>query len=96
MFSILFGVPIFAIFALGETFPLIVNGMDFSIGAMASLSVMIASYSMVVLPLRGFHTIIICLLLGATVGLIDGLLIFKLKITDLLTTLGMMFLVQGL
>lgn len=96
MFSILLGVTIFAILALGETFPLIVNGMDLSIGSTASLSVMIASYSMVVLQLRGYHAIIICLLLGATVGLINGLLIVKLKIPDLLTTLGMMFLVQGL
>ena len=96
LFSILLGITIYAILALGETFPLIVNGMDLSIGAVASLSVMISSYCMVILELKGYYAIIICLFMGATIGLINGLLIVKLKIPDLLTTLGMMFLVQGL
>lgn len=96
LFSILLGITIYAILALGETFPLIVNGMDLSIGAVASLSVMVSSYCMVILELKGHYAIIICLLMGATIGLINGLLIVKLKIPDLLTTLGMMFLVQGL
>lgn len=55
LFSILLGITIYAILALGETFPLIVNGMDLSIGAVASLSVMIASYSMIVLGLHGYQ-----------------------------------------
>lgn len=96
LLSILLGITIYAILALGETFPLIVNGMDLSIGAVASLSVMISSYCMVILELKGYYAIIICLFIGASIGLINGLLIVKLKIPDLLTTLGMMFLVQGL
>lgn len=96
LFSILLGITIYAILALGETFPLIVNGMDLSIGAVASLSVMVSSYCMVILELGGHYAIIICLCMGAAIGLINGLLIVKLKIPDLLTTLGMMFLVQGL
>ena len=96
LFSILLGITIYAILALGETFPLIVNGMDLSIGAVASLSVMVSSYCMVILELKGYYAIIICLLMGASIGLINGLLIVKLKIPDLLTTLGMIFLVQGL
>lgn len=96
LLSILLGITIYAILALGETFPLIVNGMDLSIGAVASLSVMISSYCMVILELKGHYAIIICLFIGASIGLINGLLIVKLKIPDLLTTLGMMFLVQGL
>lgn len=96
LFSILLGITIYAILALGETFPLIVNGMDLSIGAVASLSVMVSSYCMVILELKGYYAIIICLLMGAAIGFINGLLIVKLKIPDLLTTLGMMFLVQGL
>lgn len=96
LLSILLGLTIYAILALGETFPLIVNGMDLSIGAIASLSVMVSSYCMVILELKGYYAIIICLLMGATIGLINGLLIVRLKIPDLLTTLGMMFLVQGL
>jgi simple sugar transport system permease protein len=96
LFSILLGVTVYAILALGETFPLVINGMDLSIGSTAALSVMIASYSMVVLQLPGPWAFVICIALGAIVGLCNGLLIVKLKIPDLLTTLGTMFLVQGL
>lgn len=96
LFSILLGVTVYAILALGETFPLVINGMDLSIGAIAALSVMVASYCMVVLGLSGFWAFLICIALGALVGLANGLLIVRLRIPDLLTTLGMMFLIQGL
>ncbi len=96
LFSILLGVTVYAILALGETFPLVINGMDLSIGAIAALSVMLASYCMVVLGLPGYWAFVICIVVGSLVGLANGLLIVKLRIPDLLTTLGMMFLVQGL
>jgi simple sugar transport system permease protein len=95
LFTILLGVTVSAILALGETFPLVVNGMDLSIGAISSLSVMIASYCMVVLNLSGVYAFIICMALGALIGLANGLLIVKVKIPDTVATLGMMFLVQG-
>jgi simple sugar transport system permease protein len=96
LFSILLGVTVYAILALGETFPLVINGMDLSIGSTAALSVMISSYCMVVLQLNAVWSFCICILLGALVGLCNGLLIVKVKIPDLLTTLGTMFLIQGL
>ena len=96
LFSILLGVTVYAILALGETFPLVINGMDLSIGSTAALSVMIASFAMVVLRLPGPYAFLICIALGALVGLCNGILIVKLRIPDLLTTLGTMFLIQGL
>jgi len=96
LFSILLGVTVYAILALGETFPLVINGMDLSIGSTAALSVMISSYAMVVLQLSAGWAFTICIALGALVGLCNGILIVKLKIPDLLTTLGTMFLIQGL
>ena len=51
---------------------------------------------MVVLGLSGAWAFVICMCIGALAGLANGLLIVKLRIPDLLTTLGMMFLVQGL
>lgn len=96
LLTILLGVTVSAILALGETFPLVINGMDLSIGAISSLSVMIGSYFMVVLNLSGVWAFVVCMLLGALVGLANGILIVKVKIPDTVATLGMMFLVQGL
>ena len=96
LFSILLGVTVYGILALGVTFPLVIGGLDLSIGSIAALSVMISAYMMVVLEISGILTIITVLIMGACIGLINGLLIVKVKIPDLLATLGMMFLVQGL
>ena len=96
MFSILLGITIVGILAIGVTFALIVDGFDLSIGSTAAICVMISSYVMVVLNLNYMYAIILSILFGATIGLVNGLLIVKAKIPDLLATLGMMFLIQGL
>lgn len=96
LFSILLGVTIYGILALGVTFTLVIDGFDLSVGSTAAMSVMMASYSMVVLEMSGTAAIVVCLLLGAVIGLVNGLLIVKVKIPDLLATLGTMFLIQGL
>ncbi len=96
LFSILLGVTVYAILALGVTFTLVTDGLDLSVGATAAMSVMMASYSMVVLDLSGTAAFVICILIGAAIGLLNGLLIVKLRIPDLLATLGTMFLIQGL
>lgn len=96
LFSILLGVTIYGILALGVTFTLVIDGLDLSVGSTAAMSVMMASYTMVVLDLSGWVAVIVCMVIGAGVGLLNGLLIVKVKIPDLLATLGVMFLVQGL
>ncbi len=96
MFSILLGVTIVGILAIGVTFTLIIDGFDLSIGSTAAICVMISSYVMVVLNLNYIYAILISILLGVCIGLVNGLLIVKAKIPDLLATLGMMFLIQGL
>ena len=96
LFSILLGATVYGILALGVTFPLVIDGLDLSIGSVAALSVMISAYLMVVLEVNGVVTILVALFLGALIGGINGVLIVRVKIPDLLATLGMMFLVQGL
>ncbi len=96
MFSILLGITIVGILAIGVTFTLIVDGFDLSIGSTAALSVMISSYVMVVLNQHYLVAIATAIFLGFLIGLTNGLLIVKAKIPDLLATLGMMFLIQGL
>jgi simple sugar transport system permease protein len=49
LFSILQSVSIVALLALGVTLTMAVGGLDLSIGAVAAMSLMIASYVMVVL-----------------------------------------------
>ncbi len=84
------------ILAIGITVTLVVDGFDLSIGAVATTSLMLSSYIMVVWEMGAFAAIIACLVVGAIIGLINGLLIVKMRVPDLLATLGMMFLLIGL
>jgi len=89
-------VSITGILALGVTVTLVVGGFDLSIGATASSALMLSAYVMVVLRLGAFWAILACLVMGAIIGLINGFLIVKMRVPDLLATLGMMFLLVGL
>ncbi|MBK0327971.1 ABC transporter permease [Rhodobacteraceae bacterium F11138] len=89
-------VAITGILALGVTCTLVVGGFDLSIGSVATSALMLSAYMMVVLEQSAVVAVIACLLMGALVGLVNGLLIVKMKVPDLLATLGMMFLLIGL
>ena len=89
-------VAITGILALGVTCTLVVDGFDLSIGSVATSSLMMSAYFLVILETSALTAIIACLLMGAFVGLINGILIVRMKVPDLLATLGMMFLLIGL
>ncbi|PVA07467.1 ABC transporter permease [Thalassorhabdomicrobium marinisediminis] len=89
-------VAITGILALGVTCTLVVGGFDLSIGSVATSSLMLSAYAMVVLEMSAVTAVILCLVMGAVVGLVNGILIVRFKVPDLLATLGMMFLLIGL
>ena len=89
-------VAITGILALGVTCTLVVDGFDLSTGAVATSALMLSAYVMVVLQQNAFVAVVACLAMGALVGLVNGLLIVKTRVPDLLATLGMMFLLIGL
>ena len=89
-------VAITGILALGVTCTLVVDGFDLSIGSVATSSLMLSAYMLVILEQNAFVAVIVCLIMGAFVGFLNGVLIVKMKVPDLLATLGMMFLLIGL
>lgn len=89
-------VAITGILALGVTCTLVVGGFDLSIGSVATSALMLSAYVMVVLEQSALVAVLACLLMGAFVGFINGILIVKMRVPDLLATLGMMFLLIGL
>ncbi|MEP3274927.1 MAG: ABC transporter permease [Stappiaceae bacterium] len=89
-------VAITGILALGVTCTLVVGGFDLSIGAVATSALMLSAYVMVIWEQNALVAVLACLAMGALVGLVNGFLIVKTKVPDLLATLGMMFLLVGL
>lgn len=93
---VLQSVAITGILALAVTCTLVVDGFDLSIGAVATSALMLSAYSMVILEQSALVAVLLCLFMGAGVGLINGILIVRFRVPDLLATLGMMFLLIGL
>jgi simple sugar transport system permease protein len=89
-------VAITGILALGVTTTLVVDGFDLSIGSVATSALMLSAYVMVIWEQSAWVAVLACVTMGALVGFINGFLIVKMRVPDLLATLGMMFLLVGL
>jgi ribose transport system permease protein len=81
--------------ALGQTLVVLVGGLDLSIGAVLTLSLVLASGIMQGRAEWLIPGVILCLLAGALVGLLNGLLIEGLRLPPLIATIGTMSVVQG-
>lgn len=100
--AILLDTAIFGFLVLGEALVVITGGIDLSVGNMASMSSVVAAWTM-----RGLAgslpaganiaaSILAALALCGLVGLLTGLCVARLGITPLIATLGSMWVVQGI
>jgi simple sugar transport system permease protein len=94
--SILRSISIVTIIAIGITVSLAVNGFDLSVGSVASLSNAIVISMFVWFSQNTFIAIMAAIAASLIVGLLNSLLIVKVKIPDMLLTLAMMFIIQGI
>lgn len=93
--NILRSIAIVSLLAIGITISLTVDGFDLSVGAVAGFAAVIAAKFMVIFELGTFVSIVVPLIAGVAVGALNAFLIVKIKITDMLTTLSMMFIITG-
>ncbi len=96
IFSMLKFTSTVAIAGLGVTVTMVIGGLDLSVGAVAGMSVTLSAMTMVMWAQEGSVAIVVVLLAGAAVGAVNAVLIVVFKIPDLLATLAMMFIIQGL
>ncbi|HUV62888.1 MAG TPA: substrate-binding domain-containing protein [Sedimentisphaerales bacterium] len=92
--TILKGASLNAIVAIGFTVVFILGQLDLSIGAVVMLCGMLTIGLQP--PLGWFASIMLAVLAGASVGLINGLLVVKARINSFIVTLGTMTVVTGL
>lgn len=86
----------YAILGLGVTFAIATGGIDLSIGTVCIASSVVAGklYTDGLIPL--WSTVPVMILIGGLFGLINGLLIAKLKLPAFIATLGTMMVSRGL
>jgi len=82
--------------ALAQAVCLVVGGMNMSVGAIGSMATVIMGICFQNLGLNAWLAVPIVLLFGLIAGLINGLIITKLKINSFIVTLSTMFVYMGL
>ena len=81
--------------AIGETFVIIGGGIDLSVGSVIKLSVLMSAILMNGKPQNIAIAVATTLAMGAVVGLINGLLITKMRIAPFIVTLGVYSILRG-
>lgn len=86
----------YAVMGLGVTFVIATGGIDLSLGTVCIASAVLAGklYTMNIIPL--WATIPVMMAIGALCGLLNGLMVAKLKIPAFIATLGTMMVSRGL
>lgn len=93
--AILLSLSIESIVVIGMTILMVSGGFDLSVGSTVALSSAVTAMSMtsgIPIPVSIFFGLCV----GTLIGIINGVIIAKIKINPFITTLGMMSIVRGL
>ncbi|MRR29955.1 hypothetical protein EG834_06480, partial [bacterium] len=76
------------IVAIGQTLVIIGGSIDLSVAYLISITSVMSSYVMQGKPENVFKAIVVVFAIGAVVGLVNGLIVTKLKVNPFIATLG--------
>lgn len=93
--NILRTISVTTVIAIGLTYALAVDGMDLSIGANATFTGAFVMTMFVWYELHPVSAIILTLLISLTVAMVNSLLIVVLKVPDMIASLSVMFIFEG-
>ncbi|AXI11210.1 sugar ABC transporter permease [Oceanobacillus zhaokaii] len=90
-------VSINALLAIGMLLPILTAGIDLSVGSILAFSSMVMAIVSVTMGINPIIGIIVALIIGAGFGLINGLLLTKLRLPHpFISTMGTQFIGRGL
>lgn len=93
--SLLKASNLYAVMGIGLTLVMLTGHLDMSVQSVMNTGAIVALYMFSKLDMSWGVSIICALLSGAVVGLVNGLLVAKAKITSFIVTLGTMTVMQG-
>lgn len=86
-----------ALLALGMLLPILTAGIDLSVGSVLAISTMMMGVVVVNMGMNPFVGILVCLLVGAFFGWLNGIMLTKLRLPHpFISTLGTMNIARGL
>lgn len=86
----------YLIIGIGMTYLIISGEFDLSVGSMYAVGAIVFSYLVVDYRLLISVSVVCVLLVGAVVGLTNGVLVTKVGVPSLIATIGMLSLLRGL
>jgi ribose transport system permease protein len=93
---VLLEAALFMPMAVGMTFVIAQRGIDLSIGSVAALSALIMAFLVKEYGFSPYVGIAIAICVGATLGAINGLVVTKLNVPDLIGTMAMDLVYRGI
>ena len=92
--NIVFGMFTSALLSMGLTYVVVAGSFDLSIGIIVTTASIVCAMC---IPVTGAPmAIVIALLVSAAIGLVNGVLVTYLRISGIVGTIGVMFLLEGL
>jgi ribose transport system permease protein len=96
IFTVLRQAAIISIVAIGEMLIMLLGGMDVSLGVLLGFSGIVSASLMVKYDVSPLVACLASMTVGSVVGLINGLLVTKVRINSVIATLGMMNVLAGM
>jgi ribose transport system permease protein len=96
IFNVMRGMSTIGIMAIGMTMVIVGGGIDLSVGSIMAVSAMFAARLMTYHNIPPWPAVFAGLLLGLSLGAVNGLIITRIKVNPFITTLGMMSVARGL
>lgn len=96
VFNVLRGMSTIGIMAIGQTMIIVTAGIDLSVGSVLAASAMLTARLMYLNVVPPWIAVALGLLFGTTLGMINGLIITRVKVNPFITTLGMLSIARGL
>jgi rhamnose transport system permease protein len=95
--DLLLAVSFIALMAIGQTFVIVMRHVDLSVGSTLGLASYVGVVAMRNLPgVPLLWLLLACSAVGLAVGLVNGVLVAKLKLPALVVTLGTLYVVRGI
>jgi len=94
--NVLVDAAAYIVVAVGMTFVITGAGIDLSVGSILALSGIAMTWLIKYTPIDPILAVVVCLAVGAFLGLVNGLLITKFKMPDIVATLATAISYRGL
>jgi ribose/xylose/arabinose/galactoside ABC-type transport system permease subunit len=95
MENLMSGFSFVAILAMGQAFPILVRGIDLSIGAIVGVVGMVVFDLALILHVPGYFILLLALLAGCLAGALNGVLIIYLRLQPFIATLATLAAYRG-